>query len=262
MLMNSSGWFYGYNVDNPYRDINATGNCSAANATAHLDARFAPMNWCLDSIDTDVPAYVNHTFFLGFNEPNNAHNCNTDAATVAKAWARVMAKWPDSRLVSPATSGNGIEFFDAFFGNCTELYGPTGCNISYLAAHDYSCTPADTMAYLQSLYDRYHLPVWLTEFSCGDHATGRPTALHIEFMRGVLPLLDSADYVRSNERRSTVVDAVCVLGACALCAWIVVSSRFEAVLLVGVVMAVVVVVVVVVGGTVLVIATILSLIHI
>jgi hypothetical protein len=85
-----------------------------------------------------------------------------------------MKNWPDSQLVSPATAGNGIPWFDEFFGNCTKMYGKSGCRISYLAAHCYSCEPSATMAYLKKLYDRYGYKVWLTEFSCGEHAKGRP----------------------------------------------------------------------------------------
>ena len=48
----------------------------------------------------------------GFNEPNNLHNCNTDAQAVAEAWATVMKQWPHSMLVSPATAGNGIAWCD------------------------------------------------------------------------------------------------------------------------------------------------------
>ena len=65
----------------------------------------------------------------------------------------------------------------------------------YLAAHDYSCTPTSTMAYLKQLHERYGYKVWLTEFSCGDGAQKRPTADHLSFMREILPLLDAADYV-------------------------------------------------------------------
>ena len=50
------------------------------------------------------------------------------------------------------------------------LYGATGCRITYLATHSYSCTPATTLAYLRQLHERYGYPVWLTEFSCGDGA--------------------------------------------------------------------------------------------
>ena len=40
----------------------------------------------------------------------------------------------------------GINWFDAFFAECRKLYGLEGCQISYLAAHDYSCTPRSTLA--------------------------------------------------------------------------------------------------------------------
>ena len=81
------------------------------------------------------------------------------------------------------------------FGNCSLLYGKEGCRITYMATHCYSCTPASTLAYLQKLHARYGYKIWLTEFSCGDHAQGRPMPEHREFMEGVLPLLDRADYV-------------------------------------------------------------------
>ena len=48
---------------------------------------------------------------------------------------------------------------------------------------------------LRQLHERYGYPVWLTEFSCGDHAAGRPTSAHVAFMKAVLPLLDGADFV-------------------------------------------------------------------
>jgi hypothetical protein len=195
LLLNTSGWFYDYNTDDTYRNPASKGDCARANASAHLDERFTPMNWCLSSMGKQVPSYVNKTFFMGFNEPNNLHNCNTDAATVAHAWGTIMRLWPTSILVSPATAGNGFAWYDQFFGNCTLLYGKGGCNITYMATHDYSCTPATTLSYLKQLHDKYGHKLWLTEFSCGDGAQARPTSDHVTFMRNVLPLLDAADYV-------------------------------------------------------------------
>lgn len=185
VLLNASGWFYDYNLDNPYN------NCTAGAP----NERFDPMNWCLDSLDKPIPAYVNRTFYQGFNEPNNLHNCNTNASAVAKAWGKVMAQWPRSKLVSPATAGNGVPWFDEFFAACAALYGATGCNVSYVAVHDYSCDAATTLAYLKTIHERYGHPVWLTEFSCGDGAQGRPTPDHLAYMTKVLPLLDQAGFV-------------------------------------------------------------------
>lgn len=95
--------------------------------------------------------------------PNNLHNCNKDPKVIAEAWAIVMSNWGDaSTLVSPATAGNGVPWFDAFFANCTALYGAPGCRISHLAVHDYSCDAKTTLAYLEQMNKRYGLPVWLT----------------------------------------------------------------------------------------------------
>lgn len=194
LLLNTSGWYYGYNLHNPYRKPGLPGNCSKANATGHLDERFAPMEWCFTS-QPDVPSYVNRTFFMGYNEPNNLHNCNKEPQDVAAHWGDIMKQFPDSMLVSPATSGDGIPWFDAFFGNCTAMYGKAGCRLSYLAAHCYSCSPKETLTYLETLYKRYGLKVWLTEFSCGDGAQARSMDDHLYYMKQVVPLLDAAPFV-------------------------------------------------------------------
>ena len=106
-----------------------------------------------------------------------------------------MARWPSSILVSPATAGDGRPWFDAFFQECKTLYGASGCKVSMLAAHDYSCDATTTMAYLQSLHERYSLPIWMTEFSCGDGAAKRPTKDHLAYMKEIVPMLDAAPFV-------------------------------------------------------------------
>ena len=179
-LLGNAGWYYAYNPTDPYQ----VGG-----------ARFTPMHWCLSSLNDTIPSYVSTEYMMGFNEPNNAHNCNTSADTVAKAWGTVMQKWPNSKLVSPATAGNGIPWYDEFFAACKTLYGSNGCSITYLATHDYSCNANTTLAYLSSLHAKYGYPVWLTEFSCGDGAAARPTSDHIAFMKAIIPALDKASFV-------------------------------------------------------------------
>lgn len=132
---------------------------------------------------------------MGFNEPNNVHNCNKDAKTIAAAWKDVMDAFPQSQLVSPATAGDGVAWFDEFFAECNTLYGASGCRISYVAVHDYSCDPPTTMKYIEEIYSKYGHPVWLTEFSCGDGAQGKPTADHLKFMKAIVPLLDASPHV-------------------------------------------------------------------
>jgi hypothetical protein len=123
------------------------------------------------------------------------HSCNRSPEQVAVAWKTVMDMHPDSKLVSPATAGFGVQFFDAFFGNCTSLYGPSGCRISVLAVHDYDCNPQSTLDYLSFMHGRYNLPIWLTEFSCGDGKEDSPMSAQLSFMQLIFPMLDAAPFV-------------------------------------------------------------------
>ena len=106
-----------------------------------------------------------------------------------------MEAFPTSALVTPVTAGFGVFWFDEFFGNCTALYGPGGCRISALAAHDYDCNPTSTLEYLRFLNLRYALPIWLTEFSCGDGKEDAPMSAQLSFMQLIFPLLDAAPFV-------------------------------------------------------------------
>jgi hypothetical protein len=177
------GWYYAYNPSDPYGQ---PGNPSL----------FTPMHWCLP-LNATIPSGVNTTFLLGPNEPNNAHNCNSSPERIAEAWSTVMAKWgpPSTQLISPATAGDGRPWLDAFFGNCSKLYGSQGCKISMVAVHDYTCDATTLLAYLKDIHDRYHLPVWLTEFSCGDGAQNKSRADNLAYMKSVVPMLDKADFV-------------------------------------------------------------------
>lgn len=173
-LLTSIGWYYAYNVGDPYCSGSASTTSSTLRGSHAVDESaytcslplqteaklFTPMHWCIDNLNDTVPSYVNTTFMMGYNEPNNAHNCNKDATTVAQSWSRVMSGWQNSILVSPATAGNGIPWYDEFFAACKSLYGPSGCNITHMATHDYSCNADTTMGYLKELYDRYKLPIW------------------------------------------------------------------------------------------------------
>ena len=187
-LLSRAGWYYAYNPPDPF---------STPSEPSTIHPEFVPMHWCTKGLaNATIPEGTNATFLLGFNEPNNLHNCNLSPLEVAIAWSTVLKLWAGSSyLVSPATAGNGVPWLDAFFSNCTALYGPKGCQITHVAVHDYSCTAADTMAYLKTVHERYGMPVWLTEFSCGDGADHKPMANQLAYMREVFPLLDAAPFV-------------------------------------------------------------------
>lgn len=178
-----AAWYYGYNPGDPF---------AGSGAPSPL---FVPMHWCLKGSNASLPPGTNATFLLGYNEPNLAGQCNLSPAAAAASWANIMARFGTSRLVSPATAGAGIPWLTQFMANCTQLYGASGCRLSYVAVHDYSCTPASTLSYLEEVYAAFKLPVWLTEFSCGDGRQNKSQADNLAFMKAVFPLLDAAEHV-------------------------------------------------------------------
>jgi len=99
-----------------------------------------------------------------------------------------MSRWGD-------TSGDGIPWRDAFFGNCSARYGSGGCNVSIVAVHDYTCDAPKLLAYLDSIHTRYGKPVWFTEFSCGNGAQGKPQCDQFNYRNAAVPLLDAAPHV-------------------------------------------------------------------
>ena len=148
---------------------------------------------------------------LGMNEP--AEFKNESAKAVAKRWSQVEALadrgfTPRLRLGTPAPGGldlkKGERWLASFFEHCRE------CHIDMLALHWYECdgstqaaaeaSARSMLGWLHAMHLRYHKPIWLTEFNCGDGAAPQPfanqsAANHIRFMQAALPLLDAAAFV-------------------------------------------------------------------
>eukprot|EP00047_Mylnosiga_fluctuans_P022442 m.119770 g.119770 ORF g.119770 m.119770 type:complete len:260 (+) comp9260_c0_seq9:24-803(+) len=188
LLARGCAWYYSYSSANAYVKKGCALSPEAAEA-------FVPMNWCISNVNDTVPAGVNTTFFLGFNEPNIPTQCNMLPRDVAIAWGDIMRRHNGSILISPAPAGHGIVWLTAFFQQCVELYGPTGCNISRVAAHSYSCNVNSTMTYMQSLYEAFKMPIWITEFACGDHTQKRPLSDQETYMRAIVPVFDATSYI-------------------------------------------------------------------
>jgi len=145
----------------------------------------------------DLPEFEADTI-LGFNEPNHKSQDNISPEWTAKEWIKIQARFPDKILVSPCAApcggsgcngGDTKEWFNSFFGNCTQL---GGCKVDYLATHIYTCDADYTITFLKDLYETYGLKIWLTEFAC-------PFARDVDqiktYMEKVVPMLESADYV-------------------------------------------------------------------
>jgi hypothetical protein len=131
---------------------------------------FVPMIWGSRSVTTATLAQAKaqgHTL-LGFNEPDMAAQSNLSPSQALALWPKLMAT--GMRLGSPAVATNGATaggWLDQFMKGAAAR----GYRVDFIPLHWYGSdfsTPnavAQLRSYLQAVYARYHLPIWLTEYA-------------------------------------------------------------------------------------------------
>ncbi|MGJ8650698.1 MAG: glycosyl hydrolase [Opitutaceae bacterium] len=118
---------------------------------------------------------ANQTTLLGFNEPDLSDQANMTEATAAYQWPRLeRTQLP---LVGPVPSAYQGAWRVAYEGLADER----GHRSEYMAMHWYSTAGASTgspstlINNMQSLYNTYGKPIWLTEFSTRDFVGDKTT---------------------------------------------------------------------------------------
>jgi len=133
-----------------------------------VQAEFVPMIWYGGNLTADVAA-ANRSGakeLLGFNEPDDQGEANMTVAEAATAWPKLMAT--GMRLGSPAPTTGG-QWLDDFMAEAKKRK----LRVDFLCLHWYGdITDKDPVGrlrgYLQGYYDKYKLPIWLTEYSGAD----------------------------------------------------------------------------------------------
>jgi hypothetical protein len=136
-------------------------------------------------------------YVIGFNEPDRSDQSNM---TVSQA----LAYWPKLEslglpLGSPATSWPTLQWFYDFMDSAIAEKK----RVDFICVHMYVGTDDNSFIQtLQTVYNKYHLPIWITEFATADWNAATPSANHytaadaLGFMQRVLPKLDSLPYVQ------------------------------------------------------------------
>ncbi|KAH2328145.1 hypothetical protein KXW28_006387 [Aspergillus fumigatus] len=135
---------------------------------ASLD--FNPMLWGLpSSLDPQWTAAVHATgveAILGFNEPDLGSQSNISPADAAAGYLVSLQPFAAQvRISTPAVTNGpppnmGTGWMDQFFEHCRT------CTIDLVAIHWYANNdPEGFKAHVQQFYDKYHLPIWITEFA-------------------------------------------------------------------------------------------------
>ncbi|KAJ9634212.1 hypothetical protein H2199_009096 [Coniosporium tulheliwenetii] len=160
---------------------------------------FMPMLWGTNSMFTGSWAKTAGDFIAGggkellaFNEPDRAEQANMSPATAAAAYMTHMQPFAGrARLGSPAvTNGGGslgLNWLTSFMSACSS------CQVDFVAVHWYDSV--NNVEYFKKHVTNAHTktgkPVWLTEFGTVDGSDAQKA----EFLRQVLPWLDSQDFV-------------------------------------------------------------------
>jgi hypothetical protein len=165
---------------------------------------FVPMIWGAGSVNPATLSQAKHQghVLLGFNEPDNSGQSNMTVSQALRLWPQLMAT--GMRLGSPAVADNAAApggWLDRFMRGATSR----GYRVNFIAVHwygvDFATRPAvlQLKSYLQAIYARYHLPVWLTEFALTKFGatTSFPTQRQqAAFVTASASMLDHLTYVQ------------------------------------------------------------------
>lgn len=154
---------------------------------------------------------TNVTHILGFNEPDNPvedayqslGNGSVDAA---------IAFWPQMlssglRVGSPAVTDGGKAWLYEFMDKAIAA----NLRVDYIAIHNYQAnhTASSLSAWLKDIYDRYRLPIWVTEFNNGANWTTAPDPTlqqNASWVASITEMFDTTPWIERYSIYSNVED--------------------------------------------------------
>ena len=173
--------------------------------TAPPGVSYVPMIWGAANVTSATLAEVSHegNVLLGFNEPDMASQSNMSVSQALTLWPKLMAT--GMTLGSPAVATGAATpggWLDQFMTGAKAR----GYRVNFITVHwyggDFSTGPAvsEFESYLEAIYARYHLPIWVTEFALTSYSGGTasfPTeAQQAAFLTAATNMLDGLSYVQ------------------------------------------------------------------
>jgi putative glycosyl hydrolase len=173
--------------------------------TAPSGVSYVPMIWGAASVTDATLAQVRGEgkILLSFNEPDMSGQANMTPAQALALWPKLQAT--GMTLGSPAVATGAATpggWLDQFMTGARQ----DGYRVDFITVHwyggDFRTGPAvqELQSYLQAIYDRYHLPIWLTEFALTSYSGGTATfpteAQQAAFLTAATTMLDGLSYVQ------------------------------------------------------------------
>ncbi len=157
LARSGASWYYTWSASHP-------------GITSPPGVQFVPMIWGPGSVTaaTLSQAKAESNVLLGFNEPDMSGQSNMTVSRALSLWPQLMAT--GMTLGSPAVATGAATpggWLDQFMSGAAAR----GYRVSFITVHwyggDFATGPAvqQLESYLQAIYARYHLPIWLTEFA-------------------------------------------------------------------------------------------------
>jgi hypothetical protein len=162
--------------------------------------KFVPMIWGGPHLEKQLSVLKARgpvPVLLGFNEPDRVDQANMSVQKAILSWPQLVLL--AGRLGSPAPAGVLGPWFDRFHRRTQEK----GLKMDFMAVHLYvPPDPKKFLAKIDAVYEKYRLPIWITEFAVADwSAKDKPGSNRyseeevLAFMKSVLPELEKRQYV-------------------------------------------------------------------
>lgn len=169
------------------------------------------------TIDTSVPAGVDlvamirtgsdltslksssYKEIIGYNEPDG-NNPAVDVNTAISNWPDVVAT--GKRIGSPAPANTKLVQGDWFYDFMAGIKA-RGSHVDFICLHNYepAGSVSDFQSYIESVYNMYELPIWVTEWAYVDYSNPdgvgvTPSASdQVAYMQAAAKMLDGLSYV-------------------------------------------------------------------
>jgi len=141
---------------------------------------FVPMIWGPASVTTQAlsQAKAAGPYLLGFNEPDLSSQSNMSVDSALNLWPQLMST--GQTLGSPSVASGGATaggWLDRFMSGASAK----GYRVDFITLHWYgsdfvTANAVDQLrGYIQAVYDRYHKPIWLTEYALVKFTSGGST---------------------------------------------------------------------------------------
>ncbi len=157
---------------------------------------YVPMNWGGSVTQSNVISWganMSFTHHLAFNEPDGPDQANMTVDAAILKYPLLQAS--GLRLGAPAVTdgARGATWRDDFMKQALD----SGYRIDFIPVHYYKRASASSFyTWLKAIYDKYHLPIWVTEFNYGG-ASADSIALTSVYngLKAYINMLDTTSFI-------------------------------------------------------------------